>query len=99
MNYERALRQAERGAKKTQRELERARKEMAKLSAQEQARLEVASFENHIELLLSLHKESSPFIEWETFGGLIPPCPPVRAPKRELAHLLDRARNWSATVR
>jgi hypothetical protein len=99
MNYERAYRQAERAAKARQRELERARKEMAKLSAIEQARLEVAEFENRIELLLSLHKESSPVIDWETFGSLLPPCPPIRAPRRELAYLLDQARNWPATIR
>ncbi len=95
MQSDRLTRQAERAAKARQRELQRMQKELAKLNALEQARLEVAEFENQIDLLTSLHKEASADINWEPFGSLIPPCPPVRLPRRELARLFDHARSWS----
>ena len=38
-------------------ELQRRAKEQAKLSALEQARLEVETYENRIDVLLSVHKE------------------------------------------
>lgn len=53
-----------RDALKRQRELQKALKEQAKLSAQEQARLEVAAYENSIDVLLSVHKEASPTFDW-----------------------------------
>ena len=52
-----AQRREEREAQRRLRELERQAKEQAKLSAIEQARLEVERFENQLEVLLSVHKE------------------------------------------
>jgi hypothetical protein len=46
-----------REAQKRQRELERLAKQQVKLSAIEQARLEVETHENRLEVLLSTHKE------------------------------------------
>ena len=52
-----AERRSVRDAQKRHREFERQYKEQAKLSAIEQARLEVETHENKLEVLLSVHKE------------------------------------------
>ena len=52
-------RRAQRDAQRRFRELQRQAKEHAKLSALEQARLEVETYDNRIEVLLSVHKEPS----------------------------------------
>ena len=62
--YEAAQRRQQRDAQKRQRELERQNKEQAKLSAIEQARLEVETYENRLEVLLSVHKEQGEIWEW-----------------------------------
>ena len=54
---EAAQRRQEREAQKRQRELERQNKEQVKLSAIEQARLEVEIYENKLEVLLSVHRQ------------------------------------------
>jgi hypothetical protein len=61
---EAARRQEERLALKRQRALERALKELDKRSIQEQARLEVESFENAIDVLISIHKDVSAPFDW-----------------------------------
>lgn len=71
-----AQRRAERDAIKQRRELERKAKENAKLSAIENARLEVATFENTIDVLLSIHKEASERFDWMALLSTLPPCPP-----------------------
>lgn len=63
----------ERAALKRQRELQKALKEQAKLSAQEQARLEVAAYQNSIDVLLSVHKEASPTFDWIGLVAAIAP--------------------------
>lgn len=63
----------ERASLKRQKELERILKEQAKLSAQEQARLEVEAFENTLEVLLSIHKEASPKFDWMEALCALPP--------------------------
>ncbi|HQH27567.1 MAG TPA: hypothetical protein PLP17_09250 [Oligoflexia bacterium] len=65
-----------RAAQRQQRELERRRKEQSKLSAIEQARLEVETYENRLELLLSVHKEQGPPWDWSALAAALPPpCP------------------------
>ena len=64
-----AQRRDEREAKRRQRELERRLKEQAKLSALEQARLEVEAHENELEVLLSIHKERSAAVDWRAFAS------------------------------
>lgn len=66
-------RREERTAKKRQRELEKLLKEQAKLSALEQARLEVEAFENKLEVLLSVHRDVSPTVDWLAAVSLLPP--------------------------
>lgn len=70
--------QQQRQAKKQQRELERRTKEAAKLSALEQARLEVDTYENSLEVLLSVHKEQPEAQDWLGIVSSLPPPPPVR---------------------
>lgn len=70
--------QHQREARKRQRELERQMKEMAKLSVLEQARLEVETYENTLELLLSIHKEQSDPVDWLSIASSLPPVPPIR---------------------
>ena len=79
-----AERQQQRDAKKRQRELERQYKEMAKLSALEQARLEVDTFENNLEVLLSVHKEQADPVDWLEFLASLPPAPPRKQSHHEL---------------
>ena len=68
----------QRAAKQRQRELERASREIAKLSALEQARLEVESFDNSIEVLLSVHKEQAEPTDWQAHAASIRPVSPIR---------------------
>jgi len=71
-----AERRLQRDAKKRAREFERQAKEQAKLSAIEQARLEVETFENQLEVLLSVHKEQGETWDWTAIAAsLPPPCP------------------------
>ncbi len=79
-----AERRQQRDAKKRQRELERQAKEKAKLSALEQARLEVDTFENALEVLISVHKEQTDPIDWMGILASIPPIPPRRQSHHEL---------------
>ena len=78
-----AERRQQRDAKKRQRELERQTKEMAKLSALEQARLEVETFENGLDVLLSIHKEQTDTWDWPDIAASLPPVPPRRQSHNE----------------
>ena len=77
-------RRQERESQKRQRELEQRAKEQAKLSAIEQARLEVETFENHLDGLVSIHKEQSEVLDWEEFAASLPPPAPQRKSYHEL---------------
>jgi hypothetical protein len=83
----------ERTAKKRQRELEKMLKEQAKLSAQEQARLEVEAFENKLDVLLSVHREVSSGVDWM---GLLVALPPF---KRASADSDAYQEEWSSWQR
>ena len=71
-------RQRERDIRKKQAALKRELKELAKLTEQQQARLEVEEFENELEILLSVHKEASPDFDWKELAFALPPHPPCR---------------------
>jgi hypothetical protein len=79
-----AERRRQRDAIKHQRELERHAKEMAKLSALEQARVEVETYENALEVLLSVHKEQVDPMDWLSIAATLPPVPPSRQSNNEL---------------
>jgi len=80
---EAAERRQQREAKKQQRELERQAKEMAKLTELEQARLEVETYENGLEVLLSVHKDQASPWDWPTLATLLPPIHPSRQSHHE----------------
>lgn len=79
-----AERRQQRESKQRQRELERQAKEMAKLSALQQAQLEVETYENELEVLLSVHKEQADAVDWPSLATALPPAPPVRQSYHEL---------------
>jgi len=85
---EAAQRRVEREAKMRQSDLDRRLKEQAKLSSLEQARLEVEAYENVLEVLLSIHKDQHPATDWHKFASSIPPHPPPRLARHELAQFL-----------
>jgi hypothetical protein len=76
-------RRRQRDAQRQQRELELRRKEQAKLSAIEQARLEVETYENRLEVLLSVHKEQGPPWDWPAIAAALPPPCPQKASYHE----------------
>jgi hypothetical protein len=79
-----ALRRQQRDAQKRQRDLEHQIKEQAKLSAIEQARLEVEAHENKLEVLLSVHKEQGETWDWIALAASIPPPCPQKNSNHEL---------------
>jgi hypothetical protein len=81
---EAAQRRQQRDAQKRQRELERQNKEQAKLSAIEQARLEVETHENKLEVLLSVHKEQGEIWDWVALAASMPPICPQKNSNHEL---------------
>src|SRR5438093_13204305 len=78
-----AERRQQRDAQRRLRELERQAKERAKLSAIEQARLEVETFENQLELLLSVHKEQGEVWDWMAIAASLPPVCPQKSSRNE----------------
>ena len=69
-------RRRQRESQKHQRDLERRSREQAKLSAIEQAHLEVETYENRLEVLLSVHKEQGAAWDWMALAAALPPpCP------------------------
>lgn len=83
-SLEAAERRQQREEKKRQRELERQTKESARLSVLERARLEVETFENSLDLLLSFHKERPEEVDWPAIAASLPPVPPRRQSLNEV---------------
>lgn len=79
-----AVRAAERDAKKRQRELERKQKNFEKMELLEQAAYEVEVYENHIEIIQSLHKYCSEKVDWFSVAKSTPPKEPIRATAKEV---------------
>ena len=73
---EAAQRRQQRETKKALRELQRRAEELEKLSAIEQARLEVDTYEKHLEVLLSVHKEQGDTWDWIKLASSLAPLPP-----------------------
>lgn len=80
----REQRRQEREALRRQKELQRQAKEQVKLSAIEQARLEVSTYENRLDLLLSVHKDQGPTWDWAGIAAAPNPPPPQRLSQHEL---------------
>jgi hypothetical protein len=75
---EAAERRRERETQRRLRELGRQAKHQAKLSAIEQARLEVETYENRVEALRSVHKEQGEAWDWPGVAASLPPPLPQR---------------------
>jgi hypothetical protein len=82
---EAAERRQVREALRRQRELERQAREEAKLSALEAARLEVDTYENRLDLLLSVHKDQAPPWDWVAVATSLYPPTPARLSAHEYA--------------
>lgn len=78
-----AVRAAERDAKRRQRELEREQKNYEKMELLEQAAYEVEVYENHIEIIQSLHKDCSELVDWLSIANSTPPKEPIRETEKE----------------
>jgi hypothetical protein len=89
-----AERRQQRDAQKRLRELERQSKEQAKLSAIEQARLEVETYENGLGVLLSVHKEQGEVWDWLELAAALPPHKPTKFRRHEF-----KARQHSELIR
>lgn len=88
---EAAGKRQQREALRRQKDLERRMKEQAKLTAIEQARLEVEAHENALEVLLSVHKQQSDPFDWKAFAFALPPHEPSRVARHETAALFRKA--------
>ena len=93
-----AERRQQRDAQRRLRELECQAKEQAKLSAVEQARLEVETFENRLEVLLSVHKEQGETWDWNAIAASLPPPCPQKNSRNE-QRVKQRAAVWPAERR
>lgn len=93
-SLEASARRAERNAHRRQRELEKRQKEFAKMEALEQAAYEVEVYENHIDILLSMHKECAEPVRWRQILSNPEPEQPLKNGALEQA-----AEQASATYR
>lgn len=85
---EAAHRRREREEVKRLRDLERRNKDQAKLSAIDQARLEVETHDSRIGLLLSIHKEPIEVWNWLELIAALDPCSPSGASPNEISETL-----------
>lgn len=78
-----AIRAAERNAKTRQRELEKQHKQFEKMQALEQAAYEVDVYENHIDVIQSIHKECSSPVDWNKILLSKQPIEPKKTSEKE----------------
>jgi hypothetical protein len=78
-----AERRQQRIAQKRLRELERQTKERAKLSAIEQARLEVETYERRVDVLQSVYKDQGEPWDWPAVAASLPPPRPQKTSYHE----------------
>ena len=71
-----AVRAAERDSRRRQRELEKEHKNYEKMQALQQAIHDVSVYENHIDVICSIHKECSEVIDWESISDSKVPIKP-----------------------
>lgn len=83
-----SAKRAERNAHRRQRELERQHKEYAKMESLEQAAYEVEVYENHLEVLMSMHKECAEPVNWKRLLSKPEPTHPenTRALEKAATH-------------
>ena len=78
-----AQRRSEREAARQQRELEKQQKLYDKMHELERAAYEVELYENHIEVLSSVHKDCGEELQWEKIKEDNPPTKPTRSSNHE----------------
>jgi len=78
-----------REAVRTQKELARMQKEYERLSALEQATLEVKQYENYIERLVTVHKDCSDEYNWIELEKTQPPAKPTFRNKPTLKQVIE----------
>jgi len=76
-------RDLERNEKRRQRELEQKKKQYEKMQELEQAAYEVEVYENHIDVILSTHKECSPVVDWKHISLSKQPREPKKSNEKE----------------
>jgi hypothetical protein len=74
-----SARRSERNAHRRQRELEKRQKEYAKMEALEQAAYEVEVYENHLDILLSMHKDCADPVKWNRLTSNPEPLQPIKS--------------------
>lgn len=74
-----SARRSERNAHRRQRELEKRQKEYAKMEALEQAAYEVEVYENHVDIILSMHKECAEAVKWKRLLSNPEPRQPLKS--------------------
>ncbi|SOD42574.1 hypothetical protein [Nitrosovibrio sp. Nv4] len=78
-----AYRAAERDAKRRQRGLEQQRKQYEKMQELEQAAYEVDVYQNHIDVIQSVHKECGTLVDWKAMASAPEPEKPKNLRERE----------------
>lgn len=92
-----AVRAAERDAKRRQREIERRQRQYEKMKELEQAAYEVEVFENHIEIIQSVHKDCSESIDWKRISTSKEPKKPENLKKHE-KEARSKAKNFNPGI-
>ncbi len=92
-----AVRAPEREAKQKHQELERLQKDYERMQAVEQAAYEVEAYQNYIDRLLSIHKESGEHVDWRSVVAAEPPEKPVRSSAHE-AHARQDLINYEPSL-
>lgn len=87
-----SARRAERNAHRRQRELEKRHNEYAKMEALDQAAYEVEVYENHLEILMSMHKECEKPVNWKRLLSKPEPMQP------ENSRSLEQAATYASTA-
>lgn len=78
-----AVRAGERDAKRKQRELARQQNQYEKMQELEQAAYEVDVYENHIDVIQSIHKECNPVVDWNRIALSKQPIEPQKSIAKE----------------
>lgn len=85
MGWKSLVRTMERNARRHQKELEAQRKQMAKMQETQRAQYEVKVFQNQLDILTSIHKDSSEALNWRIISESAKPSPPIRQNMHEKA--------------
>jgi len=83
MGWKGFARAMNRAAVRNQRELQKQQKMIAKMQETEKAAYEVQVYQNHIDLLLSVHKECGEIYDWAEIEHSEPPAKPDRLHQHE----------------